>query len=79
MTAPDPLYVLRVQGLLDDHGAGRLDGLALDRKERRHHEPHRPDHRPAHLHGVLTKFRDLGVTLIAVTPAGSPQTTTEKE
>jgi len=33
MTAPDPLYVFRVQGLLDDHGAGRLDDLALDRKE----------------------------------------------
>jgi len=79
MTAPDPLYVFRVQGHLDDHGAGRLGDLALDRNEdgttnltgRITDQPH--------LHGVLTEFRDLGVTLIPATPAGSPQTTTEKE
>lgn len=76
MTAPDPLYVFRVQGHLDHHWAGWPGDLALDRgitnlTGRITDQPH--------LHGVLTKFRDLGVTLIAVTPAGSPQTTTEKE
>ncbi len=79
MTAPDPLYVFRVQGHLDDHGAPWLGDLALVRNEdgitnvtgRITDQPH--------LHGVLTKFRDLGVTRIAVTPAGSPQTATEKE
>lgn len=33
MTAPDPLYVFRVQGHLDDHWADWLGDLALDRNE----------------------------------------------
>lgn len=76
MTAPDPLYMFRVQGHLDDHGAGWLGDLALDRNGITNLTGRITDQ--PHLHGVLTKFRDLGVTLIAVTPAGSPQTTTEK-
>ena len=79
MTAPDPLYVFRVQGYLDGNWADWLGDLALGRNEDGITNLTGPVIDQPHLHGALTKFRDLGVTLIAVTPAGSPLTTTEKE
>lgn len=59
-------YRLRVDGHLDDHWAAWFGNLALT---------HEPDGTTslsgvvsdqAELHGLLTKVRDLGVTLISV-------------
>ena len=69
--APHPApagYVVRVSGHLDPHWSTRFPGLAL---------AHDPDGTTtltgavadqAELHGILTRVRDLGVTLISVTP-----------
>ncbi|MGN6576031.1 MAG: hypothetical protein ACTHKG_10095 [Nocardioides sp.] len=80
MTAPaGSLYVFRVEGHLDEHWADWLGDLTL-----RHHPDGTSSLRgritdQAELHGVLAKLRDLGVSLIAVTPAAPPHTATEKE
>ena len=66
-------YVLRVSGHLDPHwsasfglvlaheadGTTTLTGAVADQAE---------------LHGILTRIRDLGVTLISVAPVGPPTT-----
>jgi len=67
---PAPVdYVLRVSGHLDPHWAPSLGGLAL---------AHDPDGTTtltaavadqAELHGILTRIRDLGVTLISLARA----------
>ena len=79
MTAPDPRYMIRVQGHLDDHWADWLGHLVLERNEDGTTDLTGPITDQAQLHGVLAKLRDLGGALIAVTPAGAPHTTTEKE
>jgi len=65
---PPVAYVLRVSGHLDPHWAPSFGGLAL---------AHDPDGTTtltgavadqAELHGILTRIRDLGVTLIALAP-----------
>ena len=77
MTAPDPRYVFRVQGISTTTGpAGSTTGPWTATKTAPRTSVGSPTSPSA---GVLTKFCDLEVTLIAVTPAGSPQTTTEKE
>jgi hypothetical protein len=65
-------YELKVQGHLDGHWASWFDGLTLT------HENDGtttllavvPDQ--AALHGLLTKVRDLGATLISVEVVDSP-------
>ena len=67
---PAPVaYVLRVSGHLDPHWAPSFGGLAL---------AHDPDGTTtltgavadqAELHGILTRIRDLGVTLISLAGA----------
>lgn len=61
-------YVLRVSGHLDPHWEARFSGLTL---------AHDPDGTTtltgtvadqAELHGILTRIRDLGVTLVSVLP-----------
>lgn len=73
--APHPApagYVVRVSGHLDPHWSTRFSGLAL---------AHDPDGTTtlsgtvadqAELHGILTRIRDLGVTLISLTPTEPP-------
>ena len=67
-------YVLRVSGHLDSHWSAWFAGLEL---------AHDPDGTTtltgtvadqAELHGILTRIRDLGVTLISLTPT-QPQPT----
>jgi hypothetical protein len=72
-------YVFRVQGHLDDHWAGWLGDLTLDHHDDGTTSLTGPITDQAQLHGVLAKLRDLGVTLIAVSSAGTPHTTPEKE
>ena len=65
-------YVLRVSGHLDPHWSASFAGLAL---------AHDADGTTtltgavadqAELHGILTRIRDLGVTLISVMPTEPP-------
>jgi len=65
---PPVAYVLRVSGHLDPHWAPSFGGLVL---------AHDPDGTTtltgavadqAELHGILTRIRDLGVTLISLAP-----------
>ena len=69
---PPVAYVLRVSGHLDPHWAASFGGLVL---------AHDPDGTTtltgavadqAELHGILTRIRDLGVTLISLAPTPSP-------
>jgi hypothetical protein len=77
MTREDPGYVFHVQGHLDDHwatwlgnvtvthnddGTSTLVGLVTDQAE---------------LYGILAKLRDVGITLIAVTPLTQPGSLSE--
>ena len=68
-TFPAPThYELRLGGHLGAHWSGWFDGLTLT-----HHDDGTTTLRgvvtdQAELHGVLAKVRDLGVTLISVTP-----------
>lgn len=82
MTPTPVLYEFRVQGHLDDHWAGWFGDLTV-----KHHDDGTstllgPITDQAELHGLLGKVRDLGITLISVTPMAPghpPAIPTEKE
>ena len=59
-------YRLRVDGHLDDHWSARFGGLTLTRESDGTTSLSGPVSDQAELHGLLTKIRDLGVTLISV-------------
>ena len=66
-------YVLRVDGHLDQHWAAWFGGLVLTREDDGSTSLTGAIADQAELHGLLTKIRDLGVTLISVAvvdPAG---------
>ena len=65
-------YVLRVGGHLDPHWAARLGGLTLTHREDGTTTLTGAVADQAELHGILTRIRDLGVTLISVAPVDPP-------
>jgi hypothetical protein len=59
-------YSLRVDGRLDDHWSPWFDNLALTHDTDGTTRLSGPLCDQAQLHGLLTKIRDLGLTLISV-------------
>ncbi len=59
-------YEIRVLGHLDDHWAGTLGTAGLVRLDDGTTNLTGPVIDQAHLHGVLARIRDLGVTLLAL-------------
>ena len=65
-------YELKVQGHLDGHWASWFDGLTLTHENDGTTTLHAVVLDQAALHGLLTKVRDLGATLISVEVVDSP-------
>jgi hypothetical protein len=61
-------YELRIDGHLDEHWSTWFGGLALTREDDGTTTLRGAVTDQAALHGLLTKVRDLGVTLISLTP-----------
>ena len=61
------VYQLRVAGLLDQHWSAWFGGLTLTHEDDGSTSLTGAVTDQAELHGLLTKIRDLGVTLISVT------------
>ena len=66
--------MLRVGGHLDPHWSARFGGLALTHEEDGTTTLTGAVADQAELHGILTRIRDLGVTLISVAPLDPPTT-----
>jgi len=66
------IYSIRVKGHLDDHWSAWFDGLTITNTAGGETLIHGPIADQAALHGVLSKVRDLGLTLIAVA-RGAPE------
>lgn len=64
-------YELRIEGHLDEHWSTWFGGLALIRQDDGTTTLSGSVTDQAELHGLLTKVRDLGVTLISLTPIES--------
>ena len=80
MTARPPdvavFYELRIGGHLDQHWSTWFDGLALTHEDDGTTTLRGVVRDQSELHGLLAKIRDLGLTLVSVTPLGAPPTTT---
>ncbi|MEO6411662.1 MAG: hypothetical protein ABIO48_03670 [Pedococcus sp.] len=63
-----PLYELRVEGHLDSHWSGFLGGLSLSHEDDGTTTLRGVVTDQSDLHGLLAKVRDLGITLISLTP-----------
>ncbi len=59
-------YELRIEGHLDEHWSAWFGGLTLTREDDGTTTMHGPVTDQAELHGLLTRIRDLGATLISV-------------
>ncbi len=68
VTRPPAGYVLRVGGHLDPHWSAWFAGLALAHDDDGTTTLTGAVADQAELHGILSRIRDLGVTLISVTP-----------
>ena len=66
-----PRYELRVGGHLDEHWSAWFGGLTLTHEDDGTTTLRGAVTDQAELHGLLAKVRDLGVTLISVTPDGT--------
>jgi hypothetical protein len=60
-------YRFRIDGHLDDHWSARFGDLTLTRESDGTTSLSGPVADQAELHGLLTKVRDLGVTLLSLT------------
>ncbi|OFE15921.1 hypothetical protein BA895_05335 [Humibacillus sp. DSM 29435] len=65
-------YQLRIDGHFDDRWSTWFDGLVLTRESDGTTSLTGPVADQAHLHGLLSKVRDLGVILISVEPTRAP-------
>jgi hypothetical protein len=65
-------YRLRIDGHLDDHWSAQFGDLTLTRESDGTTSLSGPVVDQAELHGLLTKVRDLGVTLISLTVVDPP-------
>ena len=72
LAEPPAYYQLRIDGHLDDRWAAWFDGLVLTRENDGTTSLTGPVADQANLHGLLSKVRDLGVTLISVEPTSPP-------
>lgn len=61
-------YEIRVKGLLDARWTAWFEGLRLERQTDGTTLIHGPLVDQAALHGLLARVRDLGLSLISVTP-----------
>jgi hypothetical protein len=73
-----PGYEVRLEGHLDDHWATWFGGLTLTHQEDGTTTLCGAVVDQAELHGLLAKVRDLGVTLISVTPTSDASSTQMK-
>ena len=69
------VYQLRVAGLLDQHWSAWFGGLTVTHEDDGSTSLTGAVTDQAELHGLLTKIRDLGVTLISVTVVDPAQAT----
>ena len=67
-------YELRIGGHLDPHWSTWFDGFTFTREEDGTTTMRGVVRDQSELHGLLDKVRDLGTTLISVTPQGGPLT-----
>lgn len=86
MTSEPAAYAFTVQGHLDEHWATWLGDVTLTHLDDGTSTLVGPIADQAELHGLLAKLRDLGIALIAVTPATPtaaqpqpPATSSDKE
>lgn len=63
-----PWYAIRLAGHLDDHWSTWFGGLAITHEDDGTTTLRGIVADQAELHGLLTKVRDLGATLISLTP-----------
>jgi hypothetical protein len=65
-------YEVRIDGHLDQHWSTWFDGFTLTHEDNGATTLRGAVRDQSELHGLLDKIRDLGTTLISVTPVASP-------
>jgi hypothetical protein len=64
-------YEIRVEGMLDEHWSAWFDGMQITSERQGETVIAGPVTDQAALHGLLAKFRDLGLPLISLHRVGS--------